>query len=438
MKENNKRHRSDNKSALRLAFIYVITSIIWVVLSDLSLSTTPSVIIPFIIKSSFYVLVVGVLFYTFVANEFNKHSMLEEQVIQSEKIYSTLVNNINDVVILVQDEAIKYVNPAVSTITDLTPDDVIGKSMLGFISPEFREVVKDHYIKRLQGKEVENRYEFSIIGRQGKIIPVENNSSFITFEGRPATISILRDISRFKEIEKIKSDFISVASHQLRNPLTGIKWFSKLLLDQKVGSLSEEQADFVRQIYDSNERMIRLTNDLLEVSHIENGEKFKIEKKPGSMIELIKKVIKDQKINFPEKDIEIDVESSCSDKMVFDFDENKIYEAISNIVSNSIKYSNSDAKVIIKIKAECLDKEVKIMVEDFGLGIPISQQKRIFQKFFRAENILGISIDGTGLGLYIAKGMIEAHGGKIWFESEQDKGTRFYFTLPLENKKENN
>lgn len=438
MKENNKRHRSDNKAALRLAFIYVITSIIWVVLSDLSLSTTPSVIIPFIIKSSFYVLVVGVLFYTFVANEFNKHSVLEEQVIQSEKIYSTLVNNINDVVILIQDEVIKYVNPAVSTITDLTPDDVIGKSMLDFISPEFREIVKDHYIKRLQGKEIENRYEFSIIGSQGKIIPVENNSSFIIFEGRPATISILRDISRFKEIEKIKSDFISVASHQLRNPLTGIKWFSKLLLGQKVGSLSEEQADFVRQIYDSNERMIRLTNDLLEVSHIENGEEFKIEKKPGNIIELIKKVVKDQKINFPEKDIEIDVENSCSDKMIFDFDENKIYEAISNIVSNSIKYSNSNTKVIVKIKAECSDREVKITVEDFGLGIPISQQKRIFQKFFRAENILGISIDGTGLGLYIAKGMIEAHGGRIWFESEQDKGTRFYFTLPLENKKENN
>lgn len=436
MKENNKKYKSNNKSALRLAFIYVITSIIWVVLSDLSLSTVPSVIVPFIIKSSFYVLVVGVLFYTFVAREFTKHSLLEEKVIQSEKIYSTLVENINDVVILVQDEVIKYVNPAVSIITDLTSEDVIGKSMLDFIAPEFREIVKNHYIKRLQGEEVENRYEFSIIGRQGKILPVENNSSFVIFEGRPATISILRDISRFKEIEKIKSDFISVASHQLRNPLTGIKWFSKLLIDQKVGSLSKEQTDLIKQIYDSNERMIRLTNDLLEASHIENGEEFKIEKKPGKIIELIDKVVKDQKINFPDKNIKINIENSCSDKMIFDFDENKLYEVISNLISNSIKYSNSDVEIIVNVKTECSDKEMKVTIEDFGLGIPISQQKRIFQKFFRADNISGISIDGTGLGLYIAKGMIEAHGGKIWFESEQDKGTRFYFTLPLENKRD--
>jgi signal transduction histidine kinase len=320
----------------------------------------------------------------------------------------------------------------------LTPKDVIGKSMLDFITPEFREMVKNHYIKRLRGEEVENRYEFSVIGRGEKILPVENNSSFIIFDGRPATISILRDISRFKEVEKIKSDFISVASHQLRNPLTGIKWFSKLLLDQKVGSLSKEQTDFIKQIYDSNERMIRLTNDLLEVSHIENGTEFKIEKKPGKITELIRKVIKDQKINFPEKNVRINIENSCLDKMVFDFDESKIYEVISNLISNSIKYSNSDAEIIVNVKAECLDKEVKVTIEDFGLGIPISQQKMIFQKFFRAENILGISIDGTGLGLYIAKGMIEAHGGKIWFESEQDKGTRFYFTLPLENKRNDN
>ena len=438
MKENNKKYKGYNKGALRLAFIYVITSIIWVVVSDLSFSMIPSVVIPFIVKSSFYVLVVGVLFYTFVAKEFNKHSILEEKIIQSEKIYSTLVENINDVVILVQDEVIKYINPAVSIITDLTPKDVIGKSMLDFITPEFREMVKNHYIKRLRGEEVENRYEFSVIGRGEKILPVENNSSFIIFDGRPATISILRDISRFKEVEKIKSDFISVASHQLRNPLTGIKWFSKLLLDQKVGPLAKEQTDFIKQIYDSNERMIRLTNDLLEVSHIENGEEFKIEKKPGKITELIRKVIKDQKINFPEKNVRINIENSCPDKMIFDFDGNKIYEVISNLISNSIKYSNSDAEIIVNVKAECLDKEVKVTIEDFGLGIPISQQKRIFQKFFRAENILGISIDGTGLGLYIAKGMIEAHGGKIWFESEQDKGTRFYFTLPLENKRNDN
>lgn len=356
---------------------------------------------------------------------------LEEQISQSEKRYSNLLENINDVVVLIQDDIIKYVNPSVKNIINLSPEEIIGKKMTDFIAPDFRKLVADNYKRRLAGEKIDNRYELAIINNVGEIIPVETNSSTIMFEGRPADISILRDISRAKQIDKIKSEFISVASHQLRTPLTGIKWFSQLLINKKVGKLSNKQVEFISQIYNSNERMIRLVNDLLDVSHIESGQKFTIDKKPNDIVALAKAVIKDQKMETPTKDVSIDISKDCPKKLEFNFDQDKIYQVLTNLISNSIKYSGNSVKIIVSI--ECKSDEVLLSVKDFGLGIPAHQQSRVFQKFFRADNIATISTNGTGLGLYIVKGIVEGHGGKIWFESELDKGTTFFFTLPLKN-----
>jgi PAS domain S-box-containing protein len=356
---------------------------------------------------------------------------LEEQVIQSEKRYSTLVESSNDAVVLIQDGIIKYANPAISNIINLTPNDVIGKPMANFIDPKYSDLVIQHYKNRILGNKIENRYEFAVINGRGETVPVETNSSLISFEGQPASMSVIRDISRAKEIDRIKSDFISVASHQLRTPLTGIKWFSQLLINQKIGRLSKKQTDFIAQIYNSNERMIRLVNDLLDVSHIESGQKFNIEKKPGNIITLIDNVIKDQKLNTPNKKLEIILDKKCPKELDFNFDADKIYQVFSNLISNSIKYSGQQVKIVIG--ASCLNNEAQFFVKDFGLGIPNNQKDRVFQKFFRADNISTISTEGTGLGLYIVKGIIEAHGGKVWFDSKESEGTTFYFTLPLKS-----
>ncbi|MFZ2310766.1 MAG: PAS domain S-box protein [Patescibacteria group bacterium] len=356
---------------------------------------------------------------------------LEEQVMQSEKRYSTLVESSNDAVILVQDGLIKYANHAISDIINLSPNDVIGKPMVNFIDPKYHDLITQNYKNRILGNKVESRYEFAVINGHGETVPVETNSSLISFEGRPASMSVIRDISRAKEVDRIKSDFISVASHQLRTPLTGIKWFSQLLINQKIGKLSKKQTDFIAQIYNSNERMIRLVNDLLDVSHIESGQKFNIEKKPSDVINLINNVIKDQKLNTPNKKITIKLDSNCPKKLDFAFDADKIYQVFSNLISNSIKYSEQQAKIIIG--ATCSVNEAQFFVKDFGLGIPNNQKDRVFQKFFRADNISTISTEGTGLGLYIVKGIIEAHGGKVWFDSKQNEGTTFYFTLPLKS-----
>jgi len=358
---------------------------------------------------------------------------LEEQIAQSEKKYSNLVENINDAVILIQDGIIKYANSAVRAIIDTPLSDIIGKPMINFISPEYQKLVAENYKQQLKEGNIKNRYELIIINKLGEKIPVETNNSVIMFEGRPANLSILRDISQAKKLDNIKSEFISIASHQLRSPLTGIKWFSQLLINQKIGHLSEKQVDFITQIYNSNERMIRLVNDLLDVSHLETGDKFKIDKKSGDIVALINNVIKDQKMDSPGKKITIKINKNCPSKLILRFDKDKIYQVFSNIINNSIKYSGKSSKIIIGLK--CLANETLFSVKDFGLGIPDNQKERIFQKFFRADNIASVSTNGTGLGLYIVKGIIETHGGKIWFESKENEGTTFYFSLPLKNNK---
>lgn len=266
------------------------------------------------------------------------------------------------------------------------------------------------------------------IDNKGKIVLVETSNSIISFEGRPADMAILRDVNRAKQIDKMKSEFISVASHQLRTPLTGIKWFSQLLIDQKVGKLLPKQIDYLKQIANGNERMIHLINDLIDVSHIETGQKFVVKKKVNDIIWLIKIVVRDQRIIAPTRDISMKMENLWPGKIRLKFDYDKIYQALSNLINNAVKYSKVNEKIIVVLK--CWKDKATVSVQDFGYGIPASQKNRIFEKFFRGDNIATISAEGTGLGLYIAKWLVEAHGGKMWFESTENVGTTFYFTLP--------
>lgn len=371
------------------------------------------------------------LFILIFAENITEHIQWMEALKKSEEKYRTLMKRSNDGVVVIQDGVIKYANPAIKNIVDLTPKDVVGKPMVAFIAPQDRKLVSENFQRRMAGKKAPNRYEFSVIDKQGNVVPVETNSSKIVYDGKAADMAILRDISRAKQIDKIKSEFVSIASHQLRGPLTGIKWISQLLMGQKSGKLSDRQMDFLQQIYTSNERMIHLVNDLLDVTHIEAGQKFAIEKKTGDIIALIQNVIKDQKINNPTKNITIKLDEDCPDKLTFGFDRNKIYQVFSNLINNSIKYSRKVTKIIIGIK--CFSNKVEFSVKDFGCGIPAHQKDRVFQKFFRGDNIVTVATEGTGLGLYITRSIVEAHGGEIWFESTQNKGTTFYFTLPLKH-----
>lgn len=248
---------------------------------------------------------------------------------------------------------------------------------------------------------------------------------------RLAILNVLEDVEKDREIDKMKTEFISLASHQLRTPLSAMKWFLEMLLGGDVGKLTKEQQEQVENINQSNERMISLVNALLNVSRIESG-RLSIEPKPTHICNLAKQTITELKTQANGKTINLDCTLSPKE-CTLNIDPKLISEVFQNLISNSIKYTTGKGKVLISIKKD--KDQIVSTITDWGLGIPKDQQPRIFEKFFRADNVLKLETDGTGLGLYLVKKIIEASGGKIGFNSVATKGTTFWFTIPVSGSK---
>ena len=248
-------------------------------------------------------------------------------------------------------------------------------------------------------------------------------------EEKLGTLVILHDVTREKMVERMKTEFVSLAAHQLRTPLSAIKWTLKMLLDGDLGGITEEQKSFIEKTYSSNERMIALINDLLSVARIEEGRY--LYKPVLSDIELmIEFVINSYKEESKKRGIEVRFEKPEKKLPLVLVDAEKMRLAIQNLFDNAIRYSRPGGKVTVSLKGA--KKEVEVSIKDIGVGIPENQKERVFTKFFRAANVMRIDTEGSGLGLFITKNIIEAHGGKIWFESEENKGSTFHFSLPTQ------
>ena len=235
--------------------------------------------------------------------------------------------------------------------------------------------------------------------------------------------------ARLKGISKLKSDFISVTSHQLRTPLSAVKWGLKIILEGDVGQINPEQKDLLDKTYQSNERMIILINDLLNVSRIESGrfgyrfKKGQIDKVINQAVEELEHEIKTRKIKYSFK------KPSFVPKVLMDSKRMRL--TIQNLIENAIRYNKEKGKIEVVIEVKEKNRELLLRIKDSGVGIPVSQQKHIFSKFFRASNVIRMQTEGSGLGLFIVKNIIERHKGKIWFKSEEGKGTTFYISLPV-------
>ena len=232
--------------------------------------------------------------------------------------------------------------------------------------------------------------------------------------------------SKIKKIDP-QIDFVNLTSHQLRTPLSGTKWLLELLQKSDTGNLNKKQKDFIQKIYSSNERMIALVNDLLEVVRIEQGEN-KLYLQPTDLASVIRELIKDKEKEIKAKQLQISFTIEQEPFPSVRTEVNKIKQALLNLISNAIAYTPEGGKITLDLKLE--GDEALITVTDTGVGIPKEQQKNIFTKFFRGTNAVKMETSGTGLGLYISKAFIEASGGRLWFKSNA-KGTSFYFTLPL-------
>jgi len=241
-----------------------------------------------------------------------------------------------------------------------------------------------------------------------------------------ATI-ITRSFERLAEANRLKSEFVSIVSHQLRSPLSNLKWTIELLASGKLGKIEEKQVEYFKIIRENSNRMHELVSDLLTVSRIESA-KLPFKKERFSMQELVDNLIIEYKPLASASNVEV-IFKEVDDLPKVSSDPSRIKLVMENLLDNAIRYVNEKGKVEIKLSQR--NNNIRFSVKDNGVGIPEKDKKYIFQKFFRSENVLRYQTKGSGLGLYISKAMIKKAKGKIGFQSEENKGSTFWFTIPI-------
>ncbi len=335
----------------------------------------------------------------------------------------TIITNFADGLLVFDAEnRLSLINPEAEKFFNIKGPEIINRSI-----SELNTVPSFGPLVNLVGKEIKRvfRKEFKLkedLVLEISTIPIIREGEII------GTSIILHDITREKMIERMKTEFVSISAHQLRTPLSAIKWTLRMLLDGDLGEITDEQRELIEKTYSSNERMIKLINDLLNVTRIEEGRYLHkpiltdIESMIDTLINSFGELI-------ARKKIKIEFKKPKKKTPMIEVDAEKIKLAINNLIDNAIRYNQPGGKVTVTLTQD--RNKIKISVSDKGIGIAKDQQKRVFTKFFRSVNAMRIETEGTGLGLFIAKNIIEAHGGKIWFESAEGKGTTFYLTLPL-------
>jgi len=238
---------------------------------------------------------------------------------------------------------------------------------------------------------------------------------------------IIKSIEEIARANKVKTEFVSIASHQLKTPLSEISWEVELFISKFSAGLDEKQLGIIKEIGKSNGKMIRLVNDLLDVARIDQG-RLALNAEPMDLCAVARDVIEGSKVIAQASNVKLSIKTGKHIPMVIG-DKRKMWIVLDNLISNGIKYIEKGGKVDVIVSRE--GENVKVQITDTGVGISSNQRDMIFQKFFRIESATKNQTEGTGLGLYIAKNIIEQSKGTIWFTSKENEGSTFFFTLPI-------
>lgn len=268
-----------------------------------------------------------------------------------------------------------------------------------------------------------------LVRKDGRKIPIADSAAPIknVKDEIVGCVVVFHDVTKERQIDKAKTEFVSLASHQLRTPLSTINWYVEMLLSLDVGRLTPKQRQYSREVYHASQRMVSLVNALLNVSRLELGT-FAVEPELVDITKIAKSCLKDLKPQILKKKLIVSERYDGGISLV-KVDPKLLAIIFQNFLSNSVKYTKSGGKIGLTINKE--KDNVLIEVSDTGIAIPVSQQKDVFGKLFRADNARKVDPDGSGLGLYIVKEIINYVGGKVWFESSERKGTTFHVSLPL-------
>ncbi|MFA6338625.1 MAG: PAS domain S-box protein [Candidatus Paceibacterota bacterium] len=365
-------------------------------------------------------------------NELIESEKREENAVKDLEKFKLAVDNASDHIVITDSEGVViYGNKAVEKITGYKPEEAIGKkSGVLWKSPMPLEYYQNFWnVIKIQKKtftgEIQNkRKNGTIYTAIISVSPVlDKNGEIIYFVGTE------RDITAEKEIESVRKGFLSLASHQLRTPLSGTKWLIETMQRGVIGELNTKQKEYINKLYQINERMIRLVSDMLDVLLLEGGVTI-FEKQKISVSKLFEELL--STMDPVSKNKSVILQNNFKNKKTLFITSNS--QSLRNIlecfVSNAINYSKVGDEIVLDAKEK--PGAVVFSVKDNGIGIPKDEQKRMFERFYRASNAKEYKPDGTGLGLYTAFLLAQKVNGKITFESEENKGATFYLQVPKE------
>jgi len=348
----------------------------------------------------------------------------EEKLLELEKFKLAVENSTDHIIITDPDGVIQFANKAAEVITGYKISEMVGQTPRlwgGLMDGEFyKNLWKTIKYDRTSftGEITNRRKTGETYLALTKIAPVLNSKSVLV-----GFVGTEDDITKEREIDRAKTEFVALASHQLKTPLSAINWSIEGLLDDKKAKLTEKQTKTLKDVYKMSQQMGDLVITLLDISKIQLGT-FVIELKETDISAICDEVL---------KSLEVKIESNKTkvgrkypDKFIVQTDPRLVKIIIQNLISNAVKYGKSEGEIVVGFEKS--DSQVLIQVSNEGNPIPIEEQPRVFERFFRTAEVKGI--EGTGLGLYMTKEIVEKLGGKIWFKSSPNTGTTFYVSLP--------
>ena len=338
-----------------------------------------------------------------------------------------MIRSLNEGVILYDiDGRVTHLNPAAEELLLVSGKDILGKIVTADLaekSPSWRNVFN---ISRLALGDYQTR-EYIAEGPNRVVLEVTMIPVRSAEYRKIGTMQILRDVTREKEIDLLKSGFIATASHQLRTPITGVRWALASLLNGDAGPLNPDQQKLIAESAKSATQLVELLGELLLVSRMEEGH-FGYGYKIQQLAPIVRKVIANAAIALRERTIALTFEEPPDPLPDVSVNAEAMAMAIQNVLDNAIRYSPKGKP--IRVTLTLSRNYLVLSIHDRGIGIPKEDQKFIFVKFYRAKNAVRFQTEGSGLGLFIAKNIVEKHNGRIEFESSEGEGSRFDVYLP--------
>ncbi|MDP3779364.1 MAG: ATP-binding protein [bacterium] len=344
----------------------------------------------------------------------------------------TILENIGDGVLAVDRKgSIFLVNTVAERFLGLSAKEMIGKDVLNIINLEDEQGAvpsngKKPILSTLLGNSpVSGTY---YIKTKKKRFPASFTATSVMVNGRiEGAVVVFRDISREKNLEKLHADFLQLAAHQLRTPLSGIKWLIGTMQKKILGPLTKKQQEYLDDIYKINERMVGLVSDILNTLSLESSS-VAAKNRPVLLSDFYKDIAASFEYVAKNRRVKLNTALEADEKLIVETDPEILKNIFESLISNAINYSAPGQEVIVGARKET--DAVLCFVKDGGIGIPESENEDIFKRFYRASNAKKNKPDGTGLGLYIAKMLAEKIDAEIFFDSKEDKGSTFYVRIP--------